>query len=110
MLSVLALVLVNYFGSKIECGIPLFRWILIYIILLSCKSLTNLLKIPLIRRQSSYLGSYTLISFLLVDGSYLAWLIYGNVLYYSKENNCGKLDVSKNMNEAMFVLLIIGYF
>lgn len=40
----------------------------------------------------------------------MAWLIYGNILFYSKENNCDTLEVSQNMNRLMLMILIIGYF
>ena len=40
----------------------------------------------------------------------MAWLIYGNVLYYSKENNCGDNESSKMLNRLMLLLLVIGYF
>ena len=106
----LALILLSYFGSKVQCGIPLQRWMMIYFLIVSMKSLVNLLKIPLVRSQSSYQGAYSLIAFLIVDGVYLAWLIYGNLLFYSKENNCETMEGSQNMNRLMLLTLIIGYF
>ncbi len=81
-----------------------------YFFILSMKSIVNLIKIPLVRSQSTYIGAYSLIAFLLVDGGYLAWLIYGNFLYYSKENNCEALEPTQNMNRLMLLILIIGYF
>ena len=83
---------------------------MIYFLIVSMKSLVNLGKIPLVRRQSSYQGAYSLIAFLIVDGVYLAWLIYGNLLFYSKENNCETMEGSQNMNRLMLLTLIIGYF
>ena len=49
-------------------------------------------------------------AFLTVDGSYLIWLIYGNVIFYSKENNCESIENSQTMYKIMLMLLIVGYF
>jgi len=39
----------------------------------------------------------------------IGWLIYGNVIYYSKENNCGTNGRTAIDDEIMLVILYIGY-
>ncbi len=97
-------------GSTYTCGVPLFMWNLVYAFLIAFRSATNLLKIPLIRTDSRWLNVYTLFSFTLLDGAFLTWLIYGNVLFYSKEDNCNSLDGTKGLYRLTLVLLIVGYF
>lgn len=39
---------------------------------------------------------------------FISWLIYGNFLYYSSDNNCKEDDYF--LNYLMLGLLILGYF
>jgi len=38
----------------------------------------------------------------------ISWLIYGNILFYSKSNNCSDRD--RSLSFMMLMTLIIGYF
>jgi len=40
----------------------------------------------------------------------MGWLIYGNILYFSPENNCKDIEATKPFNSLMLFLLILGYF
>ena len=53
---------------------------------------------------------FNLITFALVDGFILAWLIYGNILFYSEENKCSQDDNTRVLYNIMLVLIIVGYF
>ena len=83
-----------HFGKNASCGIPIFTWDIVYLVLLGARSLSNLLKILVIRNFYSMLNLYNIASFIIVDGSALAWLIYGNIIFYSHANNCNKVDNS----------------
>ncbi len=78
--------------------------------ILNLKSLSSIVKIYVIRYFYAYQNFYSLLSFLILDGSLLIWLIYGNVLFYSSGNECNTFDNSKTLYNLMLVLLIIGYF
>ena len=106
----LILFLIIYFGRDASCGIPIFMWTIVYFVILGCRSLSNLVKIFLIRASSSIINRYSIISFVIIDGCLLAWLIYGNVIFYSDENNCKVIENSKALYNVMLVLIIIGYF
>ena len=45
----LILFLIYHFGSKGKCGIPIFKWNIVYFIVLGIRSLSNLIKILIIR-------------------------------------------------------------
>jgi hypothetical protein len=108
--SVLILILVCKTGRPGMCGIPLFEWSIVYVLIISLRAFSNLGKIFFIRMDSSYLNCYMIGSFLLIDGAFLAWLIYGNMLFYSKANNCKDIAESEFLYHFTLLLLFIGYF
>jgi len=40
----------------------------------------------------------------------IAWLIYGNVIYFSDENNCKEFEQTKALSGLMLFFLVLGYF
>ena len=52
---------------------------------------------------------YSLITFVALDGFLLGWLIYGNIIFYSSDDDCDLHADSKSLYYLMFFLLIIGY-
>ena len=43
------------------------------------------------------------------DGFMIAWLFYGNLLFYSDENDCSKHSNTQFLNVLMKIILIVGY-
>ena len=108
--DIFILILVIHFGKSASCGIPIFMWNLIYFIILGVKTVAHLFKIVIVRSWPRHLNRYSIATFLMADGTFIGWLIYGNILFYSKANNCGLLQNSQVLYHMMMVLLIIGYF
>ena len=103
------LLFISLYGQQAKCGIPIFTWCLVYFIILLLKSLGNGVKIYFIRFNPRWLTYYSLLSFILFDGIMLGWLIYGNIIFYSNEDDCAIFASSKGLYYLMFFLLIIGY-
>lgn len=74
------------------------------------KSVLSLWGICVIRYCYAYRVHYNLGCALLVNLLLTGWLIYGNVIYYSPENNCKELEETKGLNSLMLLFLILGYF
>lgn len=110
LFDVLVLFLILNFGLKSSCGIPIFTWCFVYFVILALRSLSNLAKIYIARNLPRYHNFYALASFVIMDGILLIWLIYGNIIFYSPENDCNTIEGSKVIFNLMFVLLMIGYF
>lgn len=104
----LILILIIYLGKNANCGIPIFRWSMIYFGVLAFRSVANLIKIVVVRQLFTYSNLYSIISLVLIDGFFLGWLIYGNIMFYSPQNNCNGIESSQMMYNLMFVLLLIG--
>ena len=39
-----------------------------------------------------------------------AWLIYGNVIFYSDKNDCAEIEGTNGLYSLMFFFLVVGYF
>jgi len=46
------------------------------------------MKIYVINNFYNYRFAYDILRLVIIDSFMIGWLIYGNVIYYSKENNC----------------------
>jgi hypothetical protein len=78
--------MVVHFGRNSDCGIPIFRWCFVYFLLLGARSLANLGKILIVRSRPEYAAVYSIASFVIIDGAFLIWLLYGNFIFYSANN------------------------
>ena len=110
LFDALVLMLILHFGRKVDCGIPIVRWCVVYFLLLGLRSMANFAKILVVRRYYRYSNLYSIMSFIAIDGGFLLWLLYGNLLFYSEKNVCGDFEESRVLYNLMLVLLIIGYF
>ncbi len=63
---------------------------------------------PQYQYRSTYVNSVKYLSFIILEFFHLAWLIYGNKLYYSTLNQCG--EQSSLLSFMMLAVLIFGYF
>jgi hypothetical protein len=52
---------------------------------------------------------YDVSAFTLCNGAMAGWLIYGYVIFYSKSNNCDKIEDTSFLNSLMFVILFLSY-
>ena len=108
--NALACLVVYYLGNENFCGIPIMQWNIIYFALISLRSLSTLVKFYVNRDFYEYQGYYQLVNIFFVDGSFLGWLIYGNILFYSSRNDCALIENTNLLYNLMLVLIIIGYF
>ena len=92
------------------CGIPIRMWLNIFFALFGLRSCAQLFKIQVIRHFSEHVFKYDIAKVVFIDGFLIAWLVYGNALYYSQHNNCEKVAGTQYLNEFMSLVLFIGYF
>ena len=96
-------------APPVSCGIPILMWHEVLFSLCGVRSLANLLKIYIIRNFYSRRNYYNIMRFVIIDGSIIAWLVYGNVIYYSKRNNCDDNERTQFLAQFMACLLVFGY-
>jgi len=51
-----------------------------------------LFKVIIIRRFYRYLSYFELIRMLVTEGGLVVWMLYGDILYFSQDNDCGKYE------------------
>ena len=39
----------------------------------------------------------------------VCWLVYGNILFYSDDNNCADIEETKGMNALFAFFILVGY-
>lgn len=67
------------------------------------------MKILVIQNFYNLRHQYEIARLILVDGLLIGWLIYGNQIYYSKDNDCGLNERTQFLSEFMGCILFIGY-
>ena len=73
------------------CGIPVNAWLIVHISLFMANSFARLIMIGIVRHFNEYRVYYNVVSTLFINCLIVGWLLYGNKLWYSEENNCMEL-------------------
>ena len=85
-------ILMSVFATSVtyhtQCGIPVLMWCSVHISLFMAQSLFKLLQICVIRRFYAYRIHYNIATSLLCQVVMAGWLIYGNIIFFSPENDC----------------------
>lgn len=89
--TILLLLQMNAGASRKQCGIPIYQWLDVFFALFGLRSFYQLLKIYIIRNYYHRVFCFDLMKLVFIDGALVAWLIYGNSLYYSPLNDCARL-------------------
>lgn len=67
-------------------------------------------KICFLQHYFTQRGQFDIFRLTIADGILVAWLVYGNKIYYSRHNDCGLKDETQFLNIMMQTILIMGYF
>ena len=92
-----------------SCGIPVRMWLEVFFALCGVRSLFQLFKIFVIRFYYQHRHAYEIVRMIVIDGLLILWLIYGNQIFYSKENDCQKNEHTRFLNDFMGCILFLGY-
>lgn len=101
--------MIQSFGANSNCGIPIYTWNFVYFVIIALRSVSNLVRIYVVRHFFRYKNLYGILNFIIIDGAFLIWLIYGNMIFYSDLNDCGTKAESRTLYNLMLILLFIGY-
>ena len=79
-----------------KCGIPVTAWLLVHISLFMANSVARLLMVVVISHFNSYRVYYNILSTMFINCLIVGWLIYGNVIYFSPQNDCMEKPETKS--------------
>ena len=96
-------------STEATCGIPVLMWLEVFFALFGLRSFFQLMKIFVIRNFFQYQHAYEIVRLVIIDGLLILWLIYGNQLYYSPENDCRTNERTRFIVDFMGCILFIGY-
>ena len=88
-------------GKPISCGVPVFLWHKVFFTALGVRSLFGPLSLCIDRRSSFRRGHLEFVKLIFVDGFLISWLVYGNKIFYSERNDCGKHEDTRFLNDLM---------
>ena len=91
------------------CGIPILMWLEGFLVLFTIRSFSILFKIFVIRNYYGMRSRYELARIVFIDSFIVGWLIYGNELYFSKQNDCGDKESTLFLQQTMGSILFVGY-
>jgi hypothetical protein len=66
-------------------------------------------QICVLRYWGRYRAYYNIGTVLFINVLMTAWLIYGNVLFYSDQNDCALIKGTHGLYGLMFFFIVIGY-
>ena len=85
-----------YYVGETKCGIPITAWLIVHISLFMANSIARLVMVLVIRHFSTWRVYYNIVSTMFINCMIVAWLIYGNILYYSEDNDCMEKPETKS--------------
>ena len=102
-------ILSAHIDFEATCGIPMARWHvgLLAIILLS--NLQKLMMYLVVQHCRASRFIYGIFSSGIIFTILFGWLLYGNVLFYSRKNNCIHLKETRTLSYLMLGYLYVGY-
>ena len=84
-------------------------WLETFLTIYTIRSFSILWKVYIIRYNYEFRSRYELYRILTIDLIMVIWLIYGNELYFSDENDCEKKESTEPLAEIMGVIIFLGY-
>ena len=109
MYILLVAIFSSYVHRGAKCGIPVLMWLSVHLSLFVLNSVMKLLQICVMRYCFSQRFCYNLTTSLSVNLAMIAWLVYGNIIFFSEANNCAEFEGTRGLNSMMLFFLVIGY-
>ena len=112
-LILLVIVLFSVRINTQSCGESLLIWLIVYIVFFLFKVLHSLANLCSVYKNSEKVHTLAAIKFLLINPFQIAWLIYGNVLYFGFNSGLScpssQLDDINRLSTFVLITLILGY-
>jgi hypothetical protein len=97
-------------GRPKTCGIPIREWLGTMFSIFLWRSCAKAFKIYVLMNYSHQVAQmYDILKFVIIDGIMICWLVYGNQLFFSKQNNCDKFNGTAHLYILMYMILCVGY-
>ena len=95
--------------AETQCGIPINTWLEGFLFLFTARVLCSLFKLFILNYYFKYRSLFDLFRLSLLEGFLVGWLFYGNLLFYSEDNDCATKADTQFLSSVMHTILILGY-
>ena len=92
-----------------QCGIPMTRWVVGLLSIILLNNVHKFFMYIVVQRCRGSRFIYGVFGSTLTFTTLFVWLIYGNVMYYSRRNDCMYLRETRVLSYLMLGYLYVGY-
>ena len=102
-------ILSTHLNFNATCGIPLTKWLLGLLMIICVSNLQKLFMYTVVQNCRASRFFYGIFSSGLIFLCLFAWLVYGNILYYSRRNDCVRKKETRLLAYITLAYLYVGY-
>ena len=99
----------SHINFNAYCGVDLKRWILGLLLIVAVSNLQKLFMYMVVQSCRADRFLYGIVTSGFTFTILFAWLIYGNILYYSKNNDCMRQRQTRLLSYIVLGYLYVGY-
>ena len=92
-----------------KCGVPIIGWGLGLILIFAAFQISEIINIFVVQYFYSSRAYYNIVQIVLFSTVLFVWLVYGNIIYFSDENDCAENEEMQVPLFLMRMFLILGY-
>ena len=102
-------VLGSHINFEAQCGIPLTNWLCGLLVIIGLFNLQKLLMYTVVQYCRASRFIYGIVSGGLVFTLLFGWLVYGNLMYFSRKNDCVRQRDTRVLAYLVLAYLYVGY-
>ena len=92
-----------------QCGIPMTRWIVGLLIIIALSNLQKLMMYVVVQHCRASRFIYGIVTSGFVFSLLFCWLVYGNLIYFSRRNDCVRRRDTRLLAYLMLAYIYVGY-
>lgn len=102
-------ILSSHINFSKECGIPLTFWLEGLICIIALSNLQKLMMFTVVQYCKASRFIYGILTSGVVFSILFGWLVYGNLMYFSRKNDCVRNKDTRVLAYLVLAYLYIGY-
>ena len=102
-------ILSSHIDFHAHCGIPLTRWLCGLLLIICLSNFQKLMMYAVVQHCRASRFVYGIVSSGLVFTILFAWLVYGNLIYFSRKNDCVRQKDTRLLAYLVLAYIYVGY-
>jgi len=92
-----------------QCGIPITRWLIGLLLIICLSNLQKLMMYIVVQNCRASRFIYGIVTSGLVFTMLFGWLVYGNLIYFSRRNDCVRQKDTRLLAYLVLAYIYVGY-